>query len=72
MEATDGNVEDTASLIKAMEGATFADSPRGAWSMSKNHNPIQDFYLRQVKDGRNEVIGMAAKAVEDPGSGCKL
>jgi branched-chain amino acid transport system substrate-binding protein len=40
--------------------------------MSKSHNPVQDFYLRQVENKENKVIGVAAKALADPGTGCKM
>ena len=58
-------------LYKAMESAVI-DSPRGKWTMSKAHNPVQDFYLREVVKGENKVIGVAAKALSDSGAGCKL
>jgi branched-chain amino acid transport system substrate-binding protein len=54
-----------------MEGATI-DSPRGKWTMSKAHNPVQDIYLRQVVGKENKVIGVAAKALSDSGAGCRL
>jgi branched-chain amino acid transport system substrate-binding protein len=54
-----------------MEGAVI-DSPRGKWTMSKSHNPIQDMYLREVVKGENKVIGIAGKAVADSGAGCKM
>ena len=44
-----------------MEGATI-DSPRGKWTMSKSHNPVQDIYVRQVSNKENKVIGVGAKA----------
>ena len=72
MDSVGGDTGATRDLIAAMEGATIADSPRGAWSMSKAHNPIQDIYLRQVKDSVNEVLGVAAKALQDPATGCKM
>jgi len=72
MNAVDGNTDDTAALIKAMEATTITDSPRGDWHLSKTHNPVQDFYLRQVKGGKNFVIGMAAEKLEDPAKGCTL
>jgi hypothetical protein len=34
--------------------------------------PIQDIYLRQVVDGENKVLGVAAKQLADPGAGCKM
>ena len=58
-------------LYKAMEGATI-DSPRGKWTMSKAHNPVQDIYLRVVENKENKVIGIAAKAMADSGAGCKM
>ena len=58
-------------MYDAMENAKI-NSPRGAWTMSKSHNPIQDMYLREVVKGENKVIGVAAKALADPGTGCRM
>lgn len=58
-------------LVAAMETAEI-DSPRGKFTLSKAHNPIQDIYLRKVQDGKNMVVGIAAKALEDPARGCQL
>jgi branched-chain amino acid transport system substrate-binding protein len=52
--------------------STKIDSPRGAWTMSKAHNPIQDIYLRKVVGKENKVIGVAHKALADPARGCKM
>jgi branched-chain amino acid transport system substrate-binding protein len=54
-----------------MENAVI-DSPRGKWTMSKAHNPVQDMYVRVVKGKENVVQGIAAKALSDSGAGCKL
>lgn len=72
MAAVGGDTGATADIINAMENTNWVDSPRGAWKMSKNHNPIQDFYLRRVEGGKNVILGVAAKALEDPAQGCKL
>jgi branched-chain amino acid transport system substrate-binding protein len=48
------------------------ESPRGTWTMSKAHNPIQDIYLRRAEKGENKVMGVAMKQLADPGTGCKL
>ena len=48
------------------------DSPRGAFTLSPSHNPVQTIYLREAKGGENRVIGVAAEALADPGTGCKL
>ncbi len=69
--AVKGDLNNKAVLYKAMQSATI-DSPRGKWKMSKSHNPIQDIYLRVVENKENKVIGVAAKALEDSGAGCKM
>jgi branched-chain amino acid transport system substrate-binding protein len=48
--AVKGDLSKKPELYKAMEGAVI-DSPRGKWTMSKSHNPIQDMYLRVVEKG---------------------
>jgi branched-chain amino acid transport system substrate-binding protein len=58
-------------LIAALEAARF-DSPRGPFRFSKAHNPIQDVYVRQVKGGKEVVLGVALKQAEDPAVGCKM
>ena len=69
--AVRGDLSAKPALYKAMEGATI-DSPRGKWTMSKSHNPVQDMYLRVVENKENKVIGIAAKALADSGAGCKM
>jgi branched-chain amino acid transport system substrate-binding protein len=71
MDKVKGDTKATKALIAAMETNRF-DSPRGAWTFSRSHNPVQDIYLREVKNGDNAVIGIAQKAVADPGSGCAI
>ncbi len=69
--AVNGDLTKKVDLYKAMEGATI-DSPRGKWVMSKSHNPIQDMYLRVVKNGENKVVNIAVKGLTDSGAGCKM
>ena len=69
--AVKGDFSAKPALYKAMEGTTI-DSPRGKWTMSKSHNPVQDMYLRVVENKENKVIGIAAKALADSGVGCKM
>ncbi|MFP5466444.1 MAG: ABC transporter substrate-binding protein, partial [Gammaproteobacteria bacterium] len=69
--AVKGDLGNKKALYAAMEGATI-DSPRGKWTMSKAHNPIQDMYLRKVENKENKVIGIAQKAVADSGAGCRM
>ncbi len=71
MDKVQGDTRATKALIAAMEGVQF-DSPRGSWKFSRSHNPVQDIYLREVKNGDNAVIGVAQKAVADPGTGCGI
>ncbi|MES2412697.1 MAG: ABC transporter substrate-binding protein [Pseudomonadota bacterium] len=69
--AVKGDLNNKPALYKAMESATI-DSPRGKWTMSKSHNPVQDIYLRVVENKENKVIGVAAKALADSGAGCRM
>ena len=71
LKAVNGDVNKKKELIAAMEKAKI-DSPRGVWTMSKAHNPIQDIYLRKVVGKENKVIGVAYKALADPARGCKM
>lgn len=58
-------------MVAAMAAAKI-DSPRGPLSFSKAHNPIQNIYLREVRNGRNEMVSIAQANVEDPARGCRL
>jgi len=69
--AVRGDLNNKQALYKALESAVV-DSPRGKWTMSKSHNPVQDMYLRMVENKENKVIGIAAKALADSGAGCKM
>lgn len=69
--AVKGDLNNKQALYAAMRGAVI-DSPRGKWTMSPAHNPIQDMYLRRVENRENKVIGIAAKAVADPATGCRM
>jgi branched-chain amino acid transport system substrate-binding protein len=71
LKAVNGDLAKRADMIKAMAAAKI-DSPRGAITLSPSHNVIQDFYLRRVENGENNSIAIAAKALADPGRGCKM
>ena len=66
-----GDISDQQALIKAL-GETTVKSPRGDFTFSKAHNPVQNIYLRTVENGENKVIKVAAPALADPARGCKL
>jgi branched-chain amino acid transport system substrate-binding protein len=71
LTATKGDISKKAEFAAAVEKARI-DSPRGSFSISRAHNPVQDIYLRQVVGKQNKVISVASKALADPASGCKL
>jgi branched-chain amino acid transport system substrate-binding protein len=71
LAAVKGDAKNTAGFAAALTKATI-DSPRGKFTISKSHNPIQDMYLRQVSGKENKVVGIASKALEDPARGCSL
>ena len=69
--AVRGDIGKRKEIIAAMENAKI-DSPRGSWTMSKAHNPIQDIYLRKVVGRENKLVSVAHKALADPARGCKM
>jgi branched-chain amino acid transport system substrate-binding protein len=71
LNATKGDVSRKAEFAKAVTSAKI-DSPRGAFTIGASHNPVQDFYLRQVSGKDNKVIGIATRSLADPGRGCKM
>jgi branched-chain amino acid transport system substrate-binding protein len=71
LNATKGDASKTAEISAAL-GKVTIDSPRGPFTISKAHNPVQDFYLRQVGAKENKKVGIASAKLEDPARGCKL
>jgi len=71
LAAVKGDVGARKELIAAMEKAEI-DSPRGKFTLSKAHNPVQDIYLRKVSGLENKYVSVAAKALADPARGCKM
>ncbi|MBK7814275.1 MAG: ABC transporter substrate-binding protein [Rhodocyclaceae bacterium] len=66
-----GDLGKRAELIKAMENARI-DSPRGSFSLSKAHNPVQDIYLRKAEGRDNKLVETIVKGLNDPARGCKM
>lgn len=71
LEVVKGNTRDREAWIAAMREARF-DSPRGPFVLSKAHHPIQNIYLREVRNGQNAMVSIAAEGLEDPAPGCKM
>jgi branched-chain amino acid transport system substrate-binding protein len=71
LAAVKGDVSKKAEFAAALRQAKI-DSPRGAFTLSKAHNPVQDIYLRQVSGKENKLVGVASKALADPGRGCRM
>lgn len=70
LTAVGGDVAKKAELHAAMAAAKFA-SPRGPFEFSASRNPKQNFYLRELKGGRNVLKGTAAEMLADQAKGCK-
>ena len=68
--AVKGDLSKKAEFAAAVEKARI-DSPRGAFTISKSHNPVQDIYLRHVTGKENKLVGVASKSLADPGRGCR-
>jgi branched-chain amino acid transport system substrate-binding protein len=58
--------------LQAAIAKAVIDSPRGKFSLSPQHNPVQDIFLRQANGRDNEFRAVAVKALADPGRGCKM
>ena len=71
MVAVKGDLTKKAEFTAAVRKARI-DSPRGSFTMSKAHNPVQDIYLRQVVGKENKVVSVASKALLDPARGCNM
>ncbi|MBL8286466.1 MAG: ABC transporter substrate-binding protein [Rubrivivax sp.] len=71
LAATKGDIGKKAEFSAALRKAKI-DSPRGAFTLSASHNPVQDIYLRQVSNKENKLVSVASKALADPGKGCSM
>ena len=71
LTAVKGDVSKKAEFSAAV-GQAKIDSPRGVFTLSSSHNPVQDIYLRQVVGKENKVVNVASKALADPGRGCRM
>jgi branched-chain amino acid transport system substrate-binding protein len=71
LNATKGDTKNIQGFAQAVRAAKI-DSPRGAFTMSSSHNPVQDIYLRKVVGKENVVDSIASKSLTDPGLGCKM
>ena len=71
LNATKGDISKKAEFAAAVEKAKI-DSPRGAFTVSKSHNPVQDIYLRKVEGKENKLVSTAIKGLADPARGCRM
>jgi len=71
LNAVKGDTSKKAEFAAALRKAKI-DSPRGPFTLGSNHDPVQDFYLRQVVGKENKSIGIASKGLADPGKGCGM
>ena len=71
LTAVKGDISKRDGLVAAMESAKI-DSPRGAFTLSKAHDPVQDIYLRKVVGTQNKFEGVAVKALAEPSPGCRM
>lgn len=71
LKAAAGDPGKKADVIKGMETATI-DSPRGAFTLSRAHNPVQNIYLREAHGQDNKLIGVAEPKLADPARGCRM
>jgi len=71
LTAVKGDFAKRDAMVAAMRKAVV-DSPRGKFTLSASHNPVQDIFLREAVGKNNEFKGVAVRALADPGRGCKM
>jgi branched-chain amino acid transport system substrate-binding protein len=71
LTAVKGDFGKRDAMVAAMRKAQI-DSPRGKYTLSAQHNPVQDFYIREARGRENVMTGVAVKVLADPGRGCKM
>ena len=71
LDAVKGDIGKKPEFAAAIEKARI-DSPRGAFSVGKSHNPVQDIYLRKVDGKENKLVSVAIKGLADPARGCRM
>ncbi len=71
LAAVKGDVSKKAEFVAAVQKARI-DSPRGAFTLSKAHNPVQDIYLRQVGGQGEQGHRRGQQGLTDPARGCKM
>jgi branched-chain amino acid transport system substrate-binding protein len=71
LKGVKGDTSKKAEFAAAVE-ASKIDSPRGPFTISKAHNPVQDIYLRKVVGKENTLVSVASKGLADPARGCKM
>lgn len=71
LNATKGDISKKGEFEDAILKAKI-DSPRGTFTISKSHNPVQDIYLREVVGKENKFKSVASKSLADPARGCNL
>ena len=71
LNAVKGDLKQRDAMLTAMR-KTPIDSPRGRYTLAAAGNPIQDFYIREVKGRENLMTGISVKVLADPARGCKM
>jgi branched-chain amino acid transport system substrate-binding protein len=71
LEAVGGDLSRKDEFLDAMAAASFA-SPRGPFRLSASHNPIQNFYLRELRGGRSQFVRVAVEQLEHETTGCQM
>lgn len=71
LNAVKGDLSKKADFAAGVRKAQI-DSPRGPFTVSASHNPVQDMYLRQVSGKENKFVSIAFPALADPGRGCRM
>lgn len=58
--------------LHATMSAVEMNSPRGPLTFSASNHPVQNIYLREVRNGMHEVMSIAYEALEVPDTDCLM
>lgn len=53
-------------IVEGLKAAGEIDSPRGKWSFSDTHGPVQTYYLRTVADKGGELVNVVEGELTTP------
>lgn len=64
-EAVAGNIEDRAAFIAALRVVEMPDAPRGPFRLDEFGNPVQNIYIREVREIDGRLVNVPIATIEN-------